>query len=276
MTSNHKFSLAHLTLLDCPPPELLRIAARTGYDFVGLRLIPMDRPGEPSHPVARDRSLLRKTKEALTETGVGLLDIEVAQIRTAFDRDMYLPEFEAAAELGAMFVVVSVWTSNRALAIEAIGALCDIAKPLGLTMALEFMSFSSIASLRQAIDVVRECSRSNLGILIDTLHLHHARTELGDLKEVSANMTPYAHVCDGPWQIPSTPEARRDIAREQRLFPGEGGIDLASVLKLLPRNLTYALEIANPARSRDLGAEVYARRALETARLYVDAHLSES
>lgn len=41
-----KFSLAHLTILEAPPPELVRIAARTGYDFVGLRLIPPGLPGE--------------------------------------------------------------------------------------------------------------------------------------------------------------------------------------------------------------------------------------
>ena len=30
------FSLAHLTVLDLPPPEMVQVAARTGYTFVGL------------------------------------------------------------------------------------------------------------------------------------------------------------------------------------------------------------------------------------------------
>lgn len=33
-------SLAALTLLDVPPPEQVRIAARTGFTHVGLRLLP--------------------------------------------------------------------------------------------------------------------------------------------------------------------------------------------------------------------------------------------
>jgi hypothetical protein len=33
------FSLAHLTVLGLPPPEMVRVAARTGYRYVGLRLI---------------------------------------------------------------------------------------------------------------------------------------------------------------------------------------------------------------------------------------------
>ena len=40
------FSLAHLTLLDVPPPELVRIAASSGYDYVGLRTIPLHLSGE--------------------------------------------------------------------------------------------------------------------------------------------------------------------------------------------------------------------------------------
>lgn len=37
-------SLAALTLLDVPPPEQVRIAARTGFTHVGLRLLPPHRP----------------------------------------------------------------------------------------------------------------------------------------------------------------------------------------------------------------------------------------
>ena len=59
-----EFSLAHFTLLDRPPPELARVAARAGYDFIGLRLIPLDRPGEPRYPLAEDRQLRAETRRA--------------------------------------------------------------------------------------------------------------------------------------------------------------------------------------------------------------------
>ena len=41
-----QYSLAYLTVSGCSPSEMIYIAARTGYDFVGLRLIPMGIPGE--------------------------------------------------------------------------------------------------------------------------------------------------------------------------------------------------------------------------------------
>ena len=77
---NTPFSLAHLTMLRVPPPQLIETAARAGYRFVSLRPIPVGAPNEPLYPLGTDRALLARTKAALTATGVGLLDIEVARI----------------------------------------------------------------------------------------------------------------------------------------------------------------------------------------------------
>ena len=46
----HKLSLAFLTLFDCGPVETIRIAAETGFDMVGLRLLPAA-PGEDDYPL---------------------------------------------------------------------------------------------------------------------------------------------------------------------------------------------------------------------------------
>ena len=60
----NQFSLAHLTVMDCTPPELVHIAARTGYDFVGIRLIPLGLPHEQAY-LPEDKEMIRKTKAAL-------------------------------------------------------------------------------------------------------------------------------------------------------------------------------------------------------------------
>ena len=74
-----KFSLAHLTILEAPPPDLIRIAARTGYDFVGLRLIPLGLPSEVAY-APQDAVMRREIKAAIDETGVQVLDVELARI----------------------------------------------------------------------------------------------------------------------------------------------------------------------------------------------------
>ena len=42
----YQYSLAHLTALGCPPPELAYVAARAGYDYISPRLIYMGLPGD--------------------------------------------------------------------------------------------------------------------------------------------------------------------------------------------------------------------------------------
>ena len=45
---SQKYSLAHLTVLGCAPPEMTYIAGRAGYDYVSFRPIFMGLPGEPN------------------------------------------------------------------------------------------------------------------------------------------------------------------------------------------------------------------------------------
>ena len=108
-----QFSLAHLTALHCSPPQLIEIAARAGYEFVGLRPIPVGARDEPLHPFATDRTLFARTKAALAATGVRLLDIEVARIIKEAKPQDYLPAIEAAAQLGGKHVLSSAWCDDR-------------------------------------------------------------------------------------------------------------------------------------------------------------------
>jgi len=111
--NNWKFSLAHLTVLDAPPPDLIHIAALAGYDYVGLRLIGLGLPGEPRYALHEDSALLRETKAALDSTGVPVLDVELARIVDECDPETYLPELEIAATLGARHVLSSIWMRDR-------------------------------------------------------------------------------------------------------------------------------------------------------------------
>jgi hypothetical protein len=45
-------------------------------------------------------------------------------------------------------------------------------------------------------------------------------------------------------------------------LPGEGGIDLAALFRMFPRDLPTSVEIPNDKRMPALGAEEWARQAL--------------
>ena len=150
------FSLAHLTMLNLSPPELIEVAARAGYQFVSLRPIPVGAPNEPLHPFATDRALRARTKAALNATGVGLLDIEVARIVKEVTPRSYLPALEAAAELGGRHVLSSAWCDDGAYIREFFAELCDLADPFGLTVDLEFVTWSGVRTLNEAVDIVQK------------------------------------------------------------------------------------------------------------------------
>src|SRR5512146_1937101 len=137
-----RFSLAHLTLLSQPPPELIEIASAAGYDFVGLRLIPFGLGGGPVYALQSDARLLRATRRAVQDTGVRLLDVELARIHAGMDMQHYLPALATAAELGARHVLTSVWSGDPAYVKDQFAGLCEIAAALGLTVDLEYVPYA--------------------------------------------------------------------------------------------------------------------------------------
>jgi sugar phosphate isomerase/epimerase len=263
-----RLSLAHLSLLDCAPPELIRIAAGAGYDAVGLRLIPTEARNEPRHRLAENRALLRETQLALDATGLEVLDIEVARIVEGLDVRTFVPAMEAGAELGARFLLTSAWTRDLAMVIDSVEELADLARPMGLTLAFEPVSFADFSTLDQAVDVMRAVGsgRVNVRILVDTLHFHFAGCAAKQITELPADWFPYAHITDGPAKIPASRDELRRIAREDRLCPGEGGIDLPGILRALPDGIPCALEVPNPERVKSLGADAYAQHLLSATK----------
>ncbi|MET0783792.1 MAG: sugar phosphate isomerase/epimerase, partial [Leifsonia flava] len=77
--------------------------------------------------------------------------------------------------------------------------------------------------------------------------------------------------CDAPGEIPATTAGLIHTARFERLFPGEGEIDMLGILEALPSGIPYALEIPRAMLVAQVGAKEHARRALAAARHHLDA-----
>ena len=267
----HQFSLAYLTVMGCPPPEMTYSAARAGYDFVSFRLIPMGMPGEPRY-LPGDAAMIRETKAALRQTGLRVLDLEVASIVEHVEPESYVPAMEAAAEMGAAHVIASAWTregTGRNFIVERYAEICDRARPFGLTVDLEFPLFSRLTTLGEAADIVRAADRPNGGVLIDALYYHFARVRLDEIDALPRSWLHFLHVCDTTASIPATSEEMKHIARDERLYVGEGCIDFASLLAHLPA-MPLSIELPNARRVHEFGYAGHARRCLETARAALD------
>jgi sugar phosphate isomerase/epimerase len=265
----HDYSLAHLTGISLPPKQLIDVAARTGYRYVGLRLSRVT-PQEPLYPLITDRAQMKATKAHLAATGIEVWDIELARMDPGNDAHSYLPMLEATAELGAHHVICQLPDPDRQRATERFAALCDLAKPLGLFISLEFPWWTETGNLETAATVLNAAKRSNAGILIDMLHFGRSRSSLALLKSLPREWFRFAHVCDAPAAAPTTTEGVLHEARSQRLFPGDGGLGVREILDCLPQDIPYSLEIPGDTLAAQIGFEEYARRALQTARQHLD------
>ncbi len=258
------FSLAHLTAIGLPPPELVRVASRTGYRTVGLRLIAATADG-PAYPLMSDPALMRETKAAMADTGVGVLDVEFVKITPEIDVAALEPFVAAGAELGAKFVITAPYDPDLRRLADRLGTISDLCGRHGMRAVLEFFPWTEVPSLGAAAAVVEAAGRAECGILVDTLHYTRSDSTAGQFRGVPASRFPFVHVCDAPAGTSWTREQLFHAGRVERLPPGEGGIDIKGILRHLPPGIPVALEVPMTAMVAAAGEEAVALRVRRAA-----------
>jgi sugar phosphate isomerase/epimerase len=258
----NEFSLAHLTVLSLQPPEMVSVAARTGYQAVGLRLIAVT-PDSPGYPLMDDAAAMRETKIRLDDTRLRVGDIEFVKITPEIDIVALEPFAAAGAELGARYVIAAPYDPDLGRLAERFAALADLAGHYNLSVLLEFFPWTVVPNLREAKRIVDAADCKNTGILVDTLHFARSESRLEDIAAIAPDRLPMVHVCDAQSGGPFTTEQLLHTARAERLPPGEGEINIRDILGRLPTGITIALEVPMESLTHERGPEEVARRVLD-------------
>lgn len=237
-------SLAHLTVLDTTPPELVAVAAAAGFRTVGIRLTATPSVGVPPYDCLHEGPLLRETLLRLKDTGVSVLDTEF--LRFEPEHPVGVPEgfLDVSARLGARYVLVMSAEPEEARTLDRLGALCDQAAAYGLHVVLEFAIYTGVRTLAHAAQMVARSRRSNVSILIDALHFSRSGGLPDHVRTVDPALLPYAQICDAGPDMPAptdTPALIRE-ARTGRLLPGEGVLPLRDLVVALPARAPLAIE----------------------------------
>ena len=255
-------SLAHLTVLDTTPPELVTVAAAAGFRTIGIRLTATPSVGVPPYDCLHDGPMLRETLARLADTGVSVLDTEF--LRFEPELPIGIPEgfLEVSARLGAQYVLVMSAEPVEARTLERFVELCDRAAAYHLNVCLEFAIYTGVPTLAHADEMVARSKRSNAYVLIDALHFSRSGGLPAHVKTIDPARFRYAQICDAGPGMPGptdTPALVRE-ARTGRLLPGEGVLPLKDLVAALPANLPLAIEA--PCRATaGLPALERARRA---------------
>jgi sugar phosphate isomerase/epimerase len=264
------FSLAALTALELPPPKLVEVAQACGFEQVGLRLLAAT-PGGIAYPLMDDRQQLRETKARLAATGIHVADLEVVALRPDTVVASLEPFLEAGRELGAGHTLVAAYDPDLERFSDRFTEYCALAERFGLTADLEFMPWTFVPDLPTASRIVEMTRSSAAGVLVDALHFDRSGSRIEDISRIPQGRLRYWQICDAPAERPATMEAMIQAAREERMFPGEGGIDLVNLAKAMPADITISIEVPTAALAKTVDAETRARRALRGARAVIAA-----
>ena len=235
------FSLAPLTVLDVGPRDLIPLAAESGYRAVGIRLC-APTPGGIEYPLRPGSSDIRAIRQLMGDLDVNVSDIEVVRIAPNTDVSAYSVAFEAGAELGAKRVCVNFDDPERARSIDCFGALCDMAAPYGLALDVEFMIWRPVATLEDAVEVVRSAGRRNGFVMIDALHLFRSGGSVASVAALDPKLIGSVQLCDAPLAAPEA-SGIIDEARSDRLLPGKGELPLVELLDALADDIPTAAEV---------------------------------
>lgn len=264
----HPLSLAPATVGELGPVDVVECAAAAGFASTGVR------PPDP----ARDAPAVAA---ALRRTGVALLDLEYVRIapRSPTGRpptgspltDEQLATADAAAELSARFLLVVSDDPDPGATAAALAALRDRLAGSPTAVALEFMAFTAVRRLADAVGLARRVP--GVRVLLDPLHLARG----GDPADAPAAVEPallgYGQLCDAgpPPTGPDRTAALAQEARHDRLPPGHGELPLAAFLAALPPDLPLSVEVHSDRLRAQLDPVARARLVHDAARTLLDA-----
>jgi len=260
--SGRILSLSTLTVRGLAPWDIVDCAQATGYSHVGLRVLPVI-AGENLTDLLGDAANLRRLEARLAATGIGVLDIEFLWLRPDTNIRDHLSVLELCQRLGARALLIAGADPDRARFLDHWIELCELAAPFGVRPHIEFMPLSDIRTYEDAVSVMQAAPHPNAGIAIDTLHFDRGGSQASEILPAHHAWMSYMQLCDGYPERPTNEAELLRQAREDRLPPGTGGIDLAGILRALPPDLPISVECPLIAAPR--------RPALERARIAMHA-----
>lgn len=260
-------SLAHLTVLDLAPPQMLQVAAECGYDSVGLRLLAVT-PTTPGYSLMTDPVMLRETKTVLANEDCRVLDIEFVRVTPDLQVGELESMFAVGAEVGAKHVITAPYDPDLNSLSQTLGAISELSQQYNISTVLEFFPWTNVPDLKTGLDVVQNAG-DQVQLLVDSLHFNRSGSSLELLETVDAKRLPFMHLCDAPVFESYDQEQLLFAGREERLPPGVGDIPLGDIIRRMPDHAPLALEIPMTKMAAQEGSPAVARHVFDKAQAFL-------
>jgi len=261
-------ALGYLTIADASPAKLVYAAAGAGFDSTGLRITGFH-PGETGPGIIGNAANMNELKKAVRETGIGIANISTYRFAPELDVELLKPVFEASAELGATYVLATIFVPEPDMAQEKFVMACELARPFGIELMLEFMPASVVQTLAAAESFLSRAGQSNSCLMIDALHVQRSGLSIEELEKADKTRFRSFQICDGVAERPRGHALWNEMI--DRLQPGEGAFPLPQMLQCLPKGIPIEVEVPRLLdRSHDFDSR--AKRAYEISDRYLKTH----
>jgi sugar phosphate isomerase/epimerase len=249
------------------PEEFVRAAAAGGFDGIGIAL---GRSGQ-LFPVVGNPGLTRDLKALIDDKGLTLTAFEGSlNLTPEFRPDSASVVLETGVALGAQLVMLSSrdpeWNRN----VDNLGRFAEVAASYGLRPGFEFLPSLAVRSLPEARALIVATGRSDIGMVVDALHLSRSGGTPADVAALDPAMITWVQLCDARAEVPPYADLWTE-AIEDRLYPGDGALWLFDLLDALPPDVHMQLE-APCAANAHLSASEQARLAAATTREFFERY----
>jgi 2-keto-myo-inositol isomerase len=191
-----------------------------------------------------DGHTVDETRELFASRGLSVVASSQLEVMCFGSPDARISNLKANAEnaslireLGADKMIVGT-DGPEQISVEALDAvaravwnLAELTDDIGVDVAIEFNWSPIVKSLGSAVRVAEIADHPRAGVLFDTAHYHVTPTKLADINAESVPFIKHVHLND----MPDTPAdlTHRD---DDRVLPGEGVLDLPTVIDTLERH----------------------------------------
>lgn len=233
-----KIAMNQGTTLENSTLELdLHLLEKYGYDFIEIRSIDKLKEYLETHSINE----LVEFFQTHHLKPLSLNALVYFNNRTEEEYQTLLEEYKEMLEYAKILnidriVVVPLVSEKKILrsiikqsCVEVLTELSDLAKPYGVKLALEFIGHphATVNTLSFANEIVAEVDRENVGIVFDTYQYYAMNSTLEDLKNTDFSKVFLFHINDVEDYMPGI------MLDEDRVYPGDGVIDLDSILTII-------------------------------------------
>jgi sugar phosphate isomerase/epimerase len=266
---SRSLSLSYYTVPELTLPETIDVAADAGCDLVGIRVLD-GAPTDPPSALMRDVALRRASIARMQDRGIQALDASAARLRSDTRAAAFGPMLDVCAELGVRHVDCSIDDPDPSRRVQSVAMLCELAAQRDLRVEIEFVPWLAIATVAQAAALVRETGATNLGILVDALHLDRSGGHPDELRSLPPAWLRVAQLCDAPACTDFSVADQIRVATKARCLPGEGVLPLTALVRALPRDIPLALEIPMQQRALHMPAVERVKAAVAASRRMIE------